>query len=144
MSCKSFCNRILLLSKLIEVLVRVASRLLQVNRGNMMIAIDCPTDSICHRIVAAKKPSFSARERIQLLVANLMLSEGFAHAKLDEMWYNSCQGFRRASLPFPRCQPKGTHQQLLSSVSLLLRGRVAIGARLDHPYLDLERCIHST
>ena len=73
-----------------------------------------------------------------------MLSEGFDHAKLDEMWCNSCQGFKRASLPFPRCQPKGTHRQLLSSVTLLLTGEVAIGARLDHPDLDLERCIHST
>ena len=51
-----FAFRILLLYKLIEVLVSVASRLLQVNRGNIMITTGIPADSICHRIVAAKNP----------------------------------------------------------------------------------------
>ena len=103
-----------------------------------------PADTICHRVVAATQPPFSERERIQLFVAGLMLSEGFADSKLDEMWYKSCQGFKRASLPCPHCRPKGTYQQQLSSVGLLLTGGVAIGARLDHPCLDLEWCVHST
>ena len=105
-----FAFRILLLSKLIEVSVRVASRLLQVDRGNMMIATGIPADSICHRIVAAKTPPSLQESELSFLSLILMLSEGFAHSKLDEMWYNRCQGFKRASLPFPCCQPKGTHQ----------------------------------
>lgn len=38
----------LIFSKHIGDSVRAASRLLQVGRGNMMIATDLPTDSICH------------------------------------------------------------------------------------------------
>ena len=48
-----FASGNLLSSKLIEDPVRVASRLLQVDRGNMMIATDFPTDTICHRTVVA-------------------------------------------------------------------------------------------
>ena len=43
----------LLSSKLIEDPVRVASRLLHVDRGNVMIAIDFPTNTICHRTAVA-------------------------------------------------------------------------------------------
>ena len=64
-------------SKLIEDSVRVARGLLQVDRGNMMIATDVTADSISSLYCSGYKPPFSARERIPLLVADLMLSGGF-------------------------------------------------------------------
>ncbi len=64
-------------SKLIEDSVKVASRLLQDDRGNMMIATDFTADSISSLYCSGYNPPFSARERIPLLVADLMLSGGF-------------------------------------------------------------------
>ena len=65
------------LYKLIENSVRIASRSLQVERGNMMIETDLTADSISSVYCSGYKTPSSARERIQLLVADLMLSGGF-------------------------------------------------------------------
>ena len=135
---------VLVLSKLIENLVRVASRLLQVEWGNKMIEIGFTADIIVSLGCSGypNPPSRLGRGFSFFSLIQCFL-EALADSKLDEIWYNSCQVFKRASLPLPHCRSKGTLQQLLSSVRLATGG-VAIGARLDHPCLDLEWCTHST
>ena len=65
------------LSKLMRNPVRVASRLLQIEPGDMMVSTDFTTDSNSSLHFSSYKTPLSARQRIQLLVADLMLSGGF-------------------------------------------------------------------